>query len=115
MTDEVLGRPNLTVAVGTMTEKIVVESESRDGSATLKARGVVVSTTRNGQQFYVGASREVILCAGTIASPQLLMLSGIGPAEVLKRRGVPLVLDLPMVGRSLQDVSDLLTTKPIGT
>ncbi|MGT2454012.1 GMC family oxidoreductase [Cupriavidus basilensis] len=51
----------------------------------------------------VKASREVILCAGAIGSPQLLQLSGIGPAEVLRQHDIPVVLDVPGVGENLQD------------
>ncbi len=49
------------------------------------------------------ASREVILCGGAFNTPQLLMLSGIGPAEELARHGIPLRVDLPGIGRNLQD------------
>jgi choline dehydrogenase-like flavoprotein len=56
-----------------------------------------------GQRGVVRASREVILSGGAFNSPQLLMLSGVGPAETLGRHGVPVVADLPGVGRNLQD------------
>lgn len=55
------------------------------------------------------ASREVLLCAGAIASPQLLLLSGIGPADELRELGVPLIQSLPGVGRNLQDHLDFCT------
>jgi len=55
----------------------------------------------------VFAEKEVILCAGAINSPQLLMLSGIGPADHLKEHGISVVADLPGVGKSLQDHTDL--------
>jgi choline dehydrogenase len=59
---------------------------------------------RSGQtDIEVGAAREVILCGGAINSPQLLMLSGIGPAEQLREHGMPVVMDLPGVGQNLQD------------
>ena len=51
----------------------------------------------------VWAEREVILCGGTVNSPQLLMLSGIGPADHLSGLGIPVVLDAPEVGRNLQN------------
>ena len=49
------------------------------------------------------AAREVILCAGSIGSPQILQLSGIGPAPLLQQHGIPVVHDLPGVGANLQD------------
>ena len=51
----------------------------------------------------VWAEREVILCGGTVNSPQLLMLSGVGPAAHLTSLGIPVVLDAPEVGRNLQN------------
>lgn len=62
-----------------------------------------VRYARNGIAQEASARREVIVCGGTINSPQLLMLSGIGPAEHLRSLGIPLVADLPGVGRNLQD------------
>jgi len=55
------------------------------------------------QRVTVRAEREVLLCGGSIGSPQLLQLSGIGPAELLRRHGIPVVADLPGVGANLQD------------
>ena len=56
-----------------------------------------------GQDREAHAAREVLLSAGAIMSPQLLQLSGIGPADLLKKHGVPVVVDLPGVGENLQD------------
>ena len=61
-----------------------------------------VEFERNGQRFTVEANNEVILSAGAINTPQILMLSGIGPREELSRHGIPVVRDLP-VGQQLQD------------
>src|SRR5258708_15839558 len=58
---------------------------------------------QDGQRHSVGASREVILCAGAIHTPRLLLLSGIGPQDDLDRLGIDTVVDLPGVGRNLQD------------
>jgi choline dehydrogenase len=58
---------------------------------------------RNGVLEQARAEREIILSGGTVNSPQLLMLSGIGPADELKRVGIPVVFDLPGVGKNLQD------------
>ena len=58
---------------------------------------------RNGKIYKVFSSREVILSAGALNSPQLLMLSGLGPEDHLKHHGVPVLVHLPGVGRNLQD------------
>ena len=86
-------RPNLRVITHALTERIVF-----DGT---RATGVTFSQA--GAPSMVRASQEVILCGGAINSPQLLMLSGVGPAETLSEFGIPLVKDLPGVGQSLQD------------
>jgi choline dehydrogenase len=66
-------------------------------------RTVGVEWARDGQVESASADAEVILSAGALQSPQLLQLSGIGPASVLKRAGVPVVVDAPEVGANLQD------------
>jgi choline dehydrogenase len=66
-------------------------------------RCVSVAYLRDGQSEQVQVRREVLLCAGAINSPQLLLLSGIGPAAHLHRLGIPITLDLPGVGQNLQD------------
>ena len=66
-------------------------------------RAAGVSWTSNGQTFSAKAKREVILCAGALQSPQILQLSGIGPAAVLKEQGISVVVDAPEVGENLQD------------
>jgi choline dehydrogenase-like flavoprotein len=58
---------------------------------------------RAGTRLTASAGHEVILCAGAIGSPQLLMLSGVGPSEHLRELGVPVVRDMPEVGQGLQD------------
>ncbi|XP_066921858.1 glucose dehydrogenase [FAD, quinone]-like [Clytia hemisphaerica] len=67
---------------------------------THQATGVVYK--KNGKVVIVDARKEVILSAGAIASPQILMLSGVGPKEELEKHGIPLIKDLP-VGQNLQD------------
>ncbi|KAK7535360.1 uncharacterized protein J3D65DRAFT_574479 [Phyllosticta citribraziliensis] len=100
-TDDVSSRSNLKLLTETLVEKIELASDS-EGSVT--ATGVVVKT-KDGQPktFRVKAGGEVILAAGSIQSPQLLELSGVGNEEVLKKHGIPVVLDLPGVGENLQD------------
>jgi choline dehydrogenase len=89
----VMGNKNLTV----MTEAQVVQ-------LTLSGtRCTGVDFLLDGQRHSVGASREVILCAGAIHTPRLLLLSGIGPQEDLEQLGIDTVVDLPGVGRNLQD------------
>jgi choline dehydrogenase len=66
-------------------------------------RAAGVKFQRHGAHLTIRAEREVILCGGAIASPHLLLLSGIGPAEHLQAIGVPVVHDLPAVGTNLQD------------
>ncbi|MBV8854669.1 MAG: GMC family oxidoreductase N-terminal domain-containing protein, partial [Sinobacteraceae bacterium] len=66
-----------------------------------RATGVLYE--QDGQRREVRATREVILCAGTLQSPQLLMLSGIGPGEELRSSAIECVLDLPGVGRNFHD------------
>lgn len=87
-------RPNLHIAMHAHVTKIVVNP------ATNQATGV--QFMRDGRMHLVHAKREVIVSAGSIGSPQLLMLSGIGPREHLHRLGIPVLQDL-RVGDNLQD------------
>ncbi|WP_031468670.1 GMC family oxidoreductase [Sciscionella sediminilitoris] len=86
-------RPNLTVLTGAHTLRIAV-----DGG---RARGV--EYLHRGRHRTVTAGTEIILCGGAINSPQLLMLSGIGPAEQLRAHGIPVVVDSAEVGANLRD------------
>lgn len=70
-------------------------------------RAIGVEYLRHGRRATAYALREVILCGGAINSPQLLMLSGIGPAEHLRQHGIAPVQDLPGVGRNLHDHLDI--------
>jgi choline dehydrogenase len=88
-----LGRGNLTVWTGIQVARVIVEA----------GRAVGVEYIQRGSRFQVRAAREVILCAGAVASPQLLLLSGIGPKQQLEALGVPVAADLPGVGENLQD------------
>jgi choline dehydrogenase len=87
-----LARGNVTLYTDALVLKVLVES----------GRAVGVVYEREGSHE-VRAAREVILCAGTLQTPQILHLSGIGPAAQLKERGITPVHDLPGVGRNLQD------------
>jgi choline dehydrogenase len=86
-------RGNLELLSETIAARIVIEGK--------RARGVEV--VRRGVRETIRAEREVILCGGTVNSPQLLMLSGIGPADHLAALGIPVVVDAPELGRNLQN------------
>ncbi|MDD9908405.1 MAG: GMC family oxidoreductase N-terminal domain-containing protein [Ahrensia sp.] len=86
-------RPNLSIFTGYQTRKL----EMSDGRAT-----GVVARGRNGDTQFT-ARKEIVLCAGAIGSPQILMLSGIGPGQDLTQHGIESKVDLPGVGRNLQD------------
>ncbi|MDT8857284.1 GMC family oxidoreductase N-terminal domain-containing protein [Paracoccaceae bacterium Fryx2] len=88
----VLSRPNLTVLTRTCVERIILQ----DGRAT----GLIL------RRRTVTARREVILSAGAFGSPQLLLLSGIGPEDELRAHGIPVAHALPGVGQNLQDHLD---------
>jgi choline dehydrogenase len=86
--------------------------EVRSGATVLRllfdgARVVGVEYAQDGQKIQVRADSEIILCAGAIGSPQLLLLSGVGPADELSRLGISPVHDLPGVGRNLHDHIEL--------
>ena len=87
------GRPNLTIETGAVAERVLIERGHAYGVRYITSSGT----------HEVRVSREVILSAGAIRSPQLLELSGIGSAEHLEKIGIPVQHDLPGVGNNLQD------------
>lgn len=89
----VLGRSNLDVRTGAQVVRLVVEGRRVTG----------VEYVRNGTREIVRARRDVVLSAGAVDSPRLLMLSGIGPAGHLRELGIPVVADRPGVGQAFQD------------
>lgn len=91
-------RRNLTVITHAQATRIRFENGRASG----------VHYRYGGREHLVEAKREVILCAGAIVSPQLLLLSGVGPAAQLQKFGIPLEKDLPGVGRNLQDHVDAM-------
>lgn len=93
----VMGRSNLTVLTGALVHKTLIEGR----------RAVGVRYERGGEMAEAAAEREVILCGGAINSPQILMLSGIGPGDELARFDIPMVQELPGVGENLQDHMDV--------
>jgi len=86
-------RPNLTVVPYMQATRVLFEG----------TRAVGVEATQLGQLSEFRATREVLLCGGAYNSPQLLMLSGVGPAEHLALRQIEVLLDHPQVGQNLQD------------
>jgi len=88
-----LARPNLRVVTEALTEKILFDGH----------RAVGISFRRGGEMWTASAAREIILCGGAVNSPQLLMLSGIGPQAHLAGLGIPVLENLAGVGQSLQD------------
>jgi choline dehydrogenase len=90
-------RANLTVLTNAMTTKVRVDT--RDGAK----RAVGVEFTHNNESFFAEANIETLLSGGAINSPQLLQLSGIGPAELLRQHGIPIVHAMPGAGENLQD------------
>ena len=86
-------RANLTIVTKAQATRVLVD----------KGRAVGIEYARRGKRHTAGAEREVLLAGGAINSPQLLLLSGIGPAEELRAMRIPVALDLPGVGKNLQD------------
>lgn len=90
-------RGNLTIMTGCHVEKLKIV---QDGQGT---RCTGVEFTGGGTAWSATATRETLLCAGAIGSPQLLQLSGIGPASLLQQHGIRPLVDVPGVGENLQD------------
>ncbi|MDQ7746655.1 choline dehydrogenase [Hydrogenophaga pseudoflava] len=91
-----LQRGNVTLHTGTAVSRIVFEGRAQP-------RAVGVEVEQGGQKVVYRARREVLLSAGAIQSPQLLQLSGVGPADLLRSLGIPVVADRRGVGENLQD------------
>jgi choline dehydrogenase len=101
LTDEVRARPNLTIESFTLATGVLFEGQGK----RLRAAGLAYEDHSNNGRVpkTVSASREVLVCCGTIDSPKLLMLSGLGPPEELRRNGIETRVSLPGVGKNLQD------------
>jgi choline dehydrogenase len=93
--DQARQRPNLTIVTHALTDRILFSGK--------RAIGVAYLQGDNDTPITVNARREVLLCSGAIASPQVLQRSGVGPAALLRELDIPLVHDLPGVGQNLQD------------
>ena len=97
--DPVRDRENLTIITNALVCKLILENKT--------AKGVIFKNNKN-KMTVVKARKEVILSAGAIGSPHILMLSGIGPKEHLESFGIKLKADLPGVGQNLQDHPDFM-------
>ncbi|KDQ59679.1 aryl-alcohol oxidase [Jaapia argillacea MUCL 33604] len=95
LSKDVLARKNLTVLIGTTTTRVLFSSN--------QAVGVEVAKTTSSPRYKLLCKREVILSAGAINTPQVLLLSGLGPKKELEKMDVPVVKDLPLVGKNLRD------------
>ncbi len=107
-------RPNLTVYTQTQALRLLMddqvhEDQRRGAWARAQQRVTGLRLLRDGQIVDVRARREVIVSAGAIGSPHLMQVSGLGPAGLLTRHQVPVVVDLPGVGANLQDHLQLRT------
>ena len=91
-----LNRPNLTYVTDTIIQRLVFSDNT--------VIGVEMNTSQDPQIYSCWAKGEVIVCAGTVGTPQLLMLSGVGPKEDLEKLGISVVKDMPAVGRHVVDV-----------
>ena len=91
--DPARNRPNLTVVTGARVDRVIIEN----------GRAVGVAYRHAGNDCTVRAAREVIVSAGTVHSPAILMRSGIGPAAQLAKHGIAAVADLPGVGQNLRE------------
>ena len=90
-------RGNLTIMTGCHVQKLKIASTERGKVCT------GVEFTGGGRAWTAEATRETLLCAGAIGSPQILQLSGIGPGHLLQKHGIPVEVDAPEVGENLQD------------
>ena len=95
--EPVLERPNLDLFTRALSRRVTFEGDRAAG----------IEFERRGRSFHARAQRRVILAGGSINSPQLLMLSGIGPADHLREHGIDVRVDLPGVGANLQDHLEL--------
>jgi 5-(hydroxymethyl)furfural/furfural oxidase len=92
LTDEVRRRPNLRMIANAMVERVAMQGRQAVG----------IDVVAGGQRQHI-AAREIIVCAGALHSPAILMRAGIGPAAHLRALGIPVVLDVPGVGANLAD------------
>jgi choline dehydrogenase len=97
--DQARARPNLTIVTHALTDRILFSAK--------RAIGATYLVGDSNTPHIANARREVLLCSGAIASPQILQRSGVGPAALLNELQIPVVHDLPGVGQNLQDHLEL--------
>ncbi|WP_440876152.1 GMC family oxidoreductase [Thalassotalea sp. PLHSN55] len=97
--DPILTRPNLTILTQSTVKRIVFDGKTATGVEYYDAKKTLHS---------VSATKEIILAAGVLNSPQILKLSGVGPAQELKKHNIDVIHDLPGVGENLQDHPDII-------
>ncbi|KAJ3664222.1 hypothetical protein Zmor_008406 [Zophobas morio] len=88
-------RPNLHISLYSLVEKIIIHNETREAMAVI--------VNKFGVRRTIYTDKEIILSAGALQSPQLLMLSGVGPSQHLQENGIEVIVDSPGVGENLQD------------
>jgi choline dehydrogenase-like flavoprotein len=103
--DPARGRPNLALFTGALAQRILFEG----------GRAVAVEIERGGRLERITARCEVIIASGALQSPQLLLLSGVGPAEHLRELAIPVVADVPGVGANLQDHLDVIINRRVAS
>ena len=96
----ILERENLTILTDTNVNKIVVEADRASGVSCINEEG---------EEFFVQATKEVLLSSGAFGSPQILLRSGIGPSDEIIKHGIEHKVNLPGVGKNLQDHIDYLS------
>ncbi|KAF9532477.1 GMC oxidoreductase-domain-containing protein [Crepidotus variabilis] len=99
LTPDVLKRPNVTVAINSTASRVLFNTTGQ----TPVVVGVEFAARPEGPFYHVKADKEVVVCAGTVQSPAVLMLSGVVPAAHLKEKGIAVVKDIPGVGSNLLD------------
>lgn len=92
-------RPNLTILQNTWVSRVLFQGVTATG---------VTATTLAGHEYSLVASSELVLCAGAIDTPRLMLLSGLGPRQQMAANGIPLVHDIPGVGENLQDHAETM-------
>lgn len=103
--DPAVNRPNFHVLLNTVVTKLKTQNTYNG----IKVTGVEFATSKNGTKTTVTPRKEAILTAGTIATPQILQASGIGPSALLNSLNIPVVKNLPGVGQNYQDHSNIVS------
>ncbi|KAF8645721.1 hypothetical protein AX16_007589 [Volvariella volvacea WC 439] len=104
LSDLVVARPNLDILVNAQVLRLKQSASPRiSGNGTPVLDKVVFSKSRGAPEYYAYARKEIILSAGSVGTPQILLLSGVGPAEELDAVGIPTFANVSDVGKNLQD------------